>query len=227
MANPDGAANPDGLGDSLTQIAYYKIRSSILEGRLPIGKPVNVVGLASDLSMSRSPVRSAIERLVSERLVSRTASGMAVTSPSRYDLLDAIEVRTPLEGLAARLAAAHVDDHALDQLREMHTRFASAIEHEDLATARRTDLIFHQTIQNLSGNPCLIDSLERVQTQVILAAYSTAWTTSKRPAALEHARILDALTQQDGEAAERAAIRHQTNLTSRITAEWKRRDTAH
>lgn len=221
----NNAATPNGLGANLTDIAYDKIRASILDGQLAIGKPVSVVGLASDLSMSRSPVRSAVERLISERLVSRTASGAAVTAPNRYDLLDALAVRTPLEGLAARLAAPHVDDHALDQLREIHARFVTAIESDDQNTARRTDSEFHQTIQNLSGNPCLIESLERVRTQVILSAYSTAWTTSKRPAVLEHSRILDALIQQDREIAERAAIRHLENLTSRITAEWKRSDT--
>ncbi|MTD53723.1 GntR family transcriptional regulator [Amycolatopsis pithecellobii] len=215
---------PENTGDNLTQAAYYRIRAMILDGELAIGGQVSVVGLATLFGMSRSPVRSAVERLISERLVRKTAGGAAVAAPSRHDLLDALIVRAPLEGLAARLAAPHVDDIALQRLTDIHGRFSAAVDAGDPAMARRADLEFHQTIQNLSANACLVDSLERVQTQVILAAYSTAWNSSKRPAALEHARILDALTQQDAETAEHVAVRHIQNLTSRVLDEWKRSD---
>ncbi|MFI5541792.1 GntR family transcriptional regulator [Nocardia sp. NPDC051900] len=213
-------------GDSLTEVAYYRIRAMILDGELPIGGQVSVNALATTFGMSRSPVRSAVERLTSERLVRRTDGGAAVAAPNQHDLLDALAVRAPLEGLAARLAAPHIDDRAIQRLTEIHSRFAQAVNAENLASARRSDLEFHQAIHRMSANDCLIDSLERVQMQVILAAYSTAWTSSKRQAVLEHSRILDALVQQDGENAERAAIRHIHNLTIRVLDEWKRSDTA-
>ncbi|MER7556389.1 GntR family transcriptional regulator [Nocardioides sp. NPDC126508] len=209
---------------TLTDAAYYRIREMILDGSLPIGTSVSVVALAGKFGMSRSPVRSAIERLMSERLLSRTTSGAAVAAPDRLDLLDALAVRAPLEGLAARLAAPHIDEHALDDLSAIHERFDRAMRDENQTAARRADLEFHQYIQNLSGNECLTDTLERVQTQVVLAAYSTAWTTSKRQAVLEHARILDALREQDGETAQAAAERHLANLTNRVLDEWKRHE---
>ncbi|WP_459982777.1 GntR family transcriptional regulator [Nocardioides sp. AN3] len=207
---------------NLTDAAYYRIREMILDGSLPVGTSVSVVALAGTFGMSRSPVRSAIERLMSERLLSRTASGAGVAAPDRLDLLDALAVRAPLEGLAARLAAPHIDEQALDDLGAIHERFDRAMLHEDQPTARRADLEFHQYIQNLSGNECLTDTLERVQTQVVLAAYSTAWTSSKRQAVLEHARILQALREQDGDAAQAAAERHLHNLSNRVLDEWKR-----
>jgi DNA-binding GntR family transcriptional regulator len=207
---------------NLTDAAYYRIREMILDGSLAVGTSVSVVALAGEFGMSRSPVRSAIERLMSERLLSRTASGAGVAAPDRLDLLDALAVRAPLEGLAARLAAPHIEERALEDLEAIHARFDHAMRQEDQATARRADLEFHQYIQNLSGNECLADTLERVQTQVVLSAYSTAWTSSKRPAVLEHARILDALREQDGDAAQAAAERHLHNLTNRVLDEWKR-----
>ncbi|WP_431236248.1 GntR family transcriptional regulator (plasmid) [Mycolicibacterium psychrotolerans] len=230
-ADGSGAASDpqptlDSSGDSLTEAAYYRIRAMILGGELPIGGPVSVNALAATFGMSRSPVRSAVERLTSERLVRRTDGGAAVAAPNQHDLLDALAVRAPLEGLAARLAAPHIDDLTLARLNEIHSRFVNAVNTEDPGNARRTDLEFHQAIQILSANDCLIDTLERVQMQVILAAYSTAWTSSKRQAVLEHSRILDALAQQDGESAERAAIRHIHNLTGRVLDEWKRSATA-
>lgn len=207
---------------NLTDGAYYRIREMILDGSLPVGTSVSVVALAAQFGMSRSPVRSAIERLMSERLLSRTPSGAGVAAPDRLDLLDTLAVRAPLEGLAARLAAPHIDERALDDLEAIHARFDRAMHEEDQAAARRADLEFHQYIQNLSGNECLTDTLERVQTQVVLAAYSTAWTSSKRQAVLEHGRILEALREQDGDTAQAAAERHLHNLTNRVLDEWKR-----
>ena len=68
---------------SLTDAAYYRIREMILDGALPVGTSVSVVALAGQFGMSRSPVRSAIERLMSERLLARTAGGAAVAAPDR------------------------------------------------------------------------------------------------------------------------------------------------
>jgi DNA-binding GntR family transcriptional regulator len=126
----------------------------------------------------------------------------------------------------ARLATAHVDDRTLERLAEIHARFTAAVDAEDRATTRRTDLEFHPAIQNLSGNAYLIESLERIQTEAILAVYSTVWISRGRQAVLEHTRIQEALIQLDGETAERSATQHLQNLTTRVLAVWKRSETA-
>jgi DNA-binding GntR family transcriptional regulator len=218
--------NPDLRTDSLADSAYGLIRNRILDGDLGVGAPVSVLGLATDLEMSRSPVRNAVERLLSERLLRRVAGTIAVAAPDRYELLDSLAVRTQLEALAARLAAPRIDEGTLEELVVIHDRFRGAVDSGDQDGARRADSDFHHAIQDLAGNECLAESLERVRTQVILGAYATAWVTSRGPAVLEHERVLRALEDQDGQAAETAMIRHLDNLTTRITREWRAQDTA-
>lgn len=218
--------SPQPRPETLTDSAYQQLRSTILDGGFDAGSITSIVSLASSLGMSRSPVRSAVERLTSEGLMTATSGGVLVATPDRHELMDALAVRAPLEGLAARLAAPQFDQDQIANLAEVHARFASAVEHDDPVAARKIDLEFHQFIQSLCGNRCLVEMLERVQARVILATYSTAWSTNQRAAVAEHSRIISALQDQDGDAAQKAATLHLHNLVDRIRLEWKRRDGA-
>jgi DNA-binding GntR family transcriptional regulator len=218
------APRPIPRPETLTELAYQQLRTAILAGEFDGGRMTSVVALAARMGMSRSPVRSAIERLTVEGLMTQTAAGVFVPAPDRHDLLDALVVRASLEGLAARLAAPQFDASEAAALAEVHERFGAAVSADDPRVARSIDLEFHQRIQSACGNGCLVESLERVQARVILATYSTAWSTNQRAAVSEHARILTALEQQDGEAAGKAATLHLHNLADRVKLEWKRRD---
>jgi DNA-binding GntR family transcriptional regulator len=88
----------------------------------------------------------------------------------------------------------------------------------------KADLEFHQRIQLRCGNDCLAEHLNRVQARVILATYSTAWSTDQHQAVAEHSAILSALRSGDAEAAGRAATTHLDNVATRIRAEWRRRE---
>jgi DNA-binding GntR family transcriptional regulator len=210
--------------ESLTELAYKELRNGILAGRLSSGQRLSVVSLAAELGMSRSPVRSAIERLASEGLMVLTAGGALIPTPDRGDLLDALAVRSVLEGLAARLAAPQLEPGDVAELQAVHDRFEKAVEAGDTLSAQSADLEFHQLVQARSGNDCLIGHLERVQAKIILATYSTAWSSSQRQAVPEHARILSGLSAGDGDAASRAATLHLENLAQRLRLVWKRRD---
>lgn len=206
---------------SLTDLAYAKIRARILDKEIHVGRLLSVVSLAEELGMSRSPVRAALERLLSERILRRSKAGLVVAKLGMADLLDAIAVREPLEGLAAALAAPMIDSEAAERLQELHIRFKAAVESSDESAALRLDIAFHAEIQKLSGNAYLIDALERVQTQVVLAVYATSSRPGRDQAIIEHAEVLEALVRQDGAAARVAAQRHLHNVGERTFHEWK------
>jgi DNA-binding GntR family transcriptional regulator len=212
--------------ESLTELAYRQLRGGILDGAITSGQRLSVVSLAAEMGMSRSPVRSAIERLAGEGLMMLTPGGALIPTPDRGDLLDALAVRAALEGLAARLAAPQLEPDDVAELQEVHARFEQAVELGDTVSAQKADLEFHQKVQARSGNDCLVEHLERVQARVILATYTTAWSSNQRQAVPEHARILAELVARDGEAASRAATLHLENLAQRLRHEWKRRDQA-
>lgn len=88
-----------------TEQILQSIRSSILDGTLPGGARLREVHLAKSLAVSRTPVREAIARLVTEGLVTRDELGSAtVFRPTLAELTEIYEIRIALESLAARLA---------------------------------------------------------------------------------------------------------------------------
>src|SRR5689334_1942731 len=96
----DPVQRPAGLSD----LAYDQLRARILDGDFPSAQKMSVVSIADQLQMSRSPVRSAVERLVTEGLLVVTSSGIELAQLGFAELIDGLQVRSRLEGLAARLA---------------------------------------------------------------------------------------------------------------------------
>ena len=97
-----GASEP-----SLTQAAYERLRADILAGRLAPGAKLRINELCAQLSVSLGAVREALSRLTSEGLVvAEPQRGFTVAPISPAELEDLTEVRTEIEGLCLRRAAA-------------------------------------------------------------------------------------------------------------------------
>ena len=204
---------PAGLSD----LAYEQLRSRILDGEFPAGRRMSVVSIAEQLNMSRSPVRAAVERLVTEGLLVVTAVGIELAQLDHADLIEGLQVRSRLEGLAARLATDRLTSDDLSQLRKNLTLFGAAVRSSDTVTARRLDLEFHSVIRDKSGNRLLVENLRRVQARVIVATYMTAWVPAHEAVIDEHAAMLNALEKRDPDAAERAAVQHLERLITRVS----------
>src|SRR6516225_11529184 len=107
------------MNTQLTQ-AIVRIREMILRAELAPGQRVAEAPLADRLGMSRTPVRQALPLLAQEGLLSEHETrGYVVRGFSRADILDAIDLRGVLEGLAARRVAEQGASRAmLEALRE-------------------------------------------------------------------------------------------------------------
>lgn len=89
---------------SLTNQAYEKIKERILNLAYPPGMPLTEVKLTSELGMSRSPVRSAIQMLQAEGLiVSDYYKSMTVREITEKDINELYQIRELLEGAAFKL----------------------------------------------------------------------------------------------------------------------------
>src|SRR5688572_32960683 len=97
-----------------TKAALYAaqaIRTRILEGLLSPGQRLIESDLMAELDVGRSTIREAFLKLDAEGLVElRHQRGAIVRRLTRRDLAELFEVRERLEGLAAALAAARVDE---------------------------------------------------------------------------------------------------------------------
>src|SRR5678816_329141 len=110
--------------------ALLLLREMILRGDFQPGERLSELSLVARLSISRTPIRLALERLAHEGLLEPSASGGFVARNFTIeDVWDAIEVRGVLEGTAARLAAERlVDESELEGLRRYRDEMISIQE---------------------------------------------------------------------------------------------------
>src|SRR5881628_4121195 len=105
---------------SQTVRAQLALRDMILSGRLRTGESISELQAVDITGVSRTPVRLALVRLEDEGLLQAIPSGgFMVKAFSERDILDSIELRGTLEGLAARFAAERgVSARDLEPLKE-------------------------------------------------------------------------------------------------------------
>jgi GntR family transcriptional regulator of vanillate catabolism len=148
--------------------ALVRIREMILRGELAPGDRVAEAPVAEMLGMSRTPVRHALPVLAQEGLLAEHATrGYLVRGFSAADILDAIELRGALEGLAVRRVAEQGASRALaDALRlclaegdrilaKRHVRVADEALYVDM------NVRFHQLIVDEARSPIIEQALER------------------------------------------------------------------
>src|SRR6187401_1097147 len=105
---------------SQTVRAQLALRDMILSGSLRSGERISELQAVEITGVSRTPVRLALVRLEDEGLLQAIPSGgFMVKAFSERDILDSIELRGTLEGLAARFAAERgVSSRDLEPLKE-------------------------------------------------------------------------------------------------------------
>ncbi len=103
--------------------AYNHILQSILSGELTPGMRVPAESVAETLGISRMPVRDALRRLEGDGAVMIfTNRGASVAEFSRDEIVQLIEMRAVLEGLAARVALSNIGDNEIEELEQLKRR---------------------------------------------------------------------------------------------------------
>jgi DNA-binding GntR family transcriptional regulator len=149
--------------EPLYETVYEALRDRIADGTLRPGEPLSEVQLADMLSVSRTPVRDAVRRLIAEKLLVMPARGtVRVHAPTVADIADVYCTRATLESMAARLAALRVDESFLSELSDICDRSAfvvrsdlgeaAMIERKVADEAASLNGEFHQAILNRANN---------------------------------------------------------------------------
>jgi DNA-binding GntR family transcriptional regulator len=187
-----------------------RLRSAILDGELPPGARLSVPDLARRLNVSRSPVREAVLQLVSEGLaVEHLRRGAEVIRVDYKDLREIYAVRAPLEGVAARLCAAHMDAAELTALRGVLDAQGAPAVIRDARRFRELDLRFHQLILQGSHNARLRRSAELLMSEARLAVSLLGDDPQHfNQSYNEHRAVVAALRKRDGPTAEQAMRSH-------------------
>ena len=183
------------------------LERQIVEGRRAPGTRLDERSLAKEFGVSRTPIREAIRQLASMGLIKDLGRrGIIVPKPTAAALLDAFLVVAELEGIAARLAAQRVTP---DELALLHDANDACAATETVAAFNATNMALHNGIIAGSHNRLLKDQLRSARPMTF--PYRHHLTTAPGYMArsvIEHAAVIDAIANGDGQTAQTAMTGH-------------------
>jgi DNA-binding GntR family transcriptional regulator len=162
------------------------------------------------MGVSRTPVREAIRKLELEGLVDMIPrKGAHVAELSVKDIMDVLEVRASLDGLATGLAAERIKDEEVKELAHILSQFITYSEKDNLQGTIKKDVEFHDLIYRASRNERLIQISSNLREQVhrFRVIYLKDYSSSK-DLVKEHEGIFDAISKRNKEDAQRLAQQH-------------------
>ncbi len=202
----------------LREVIFNTLREAIIVGELKPGERLMEVQLADKMGVSRTPVREAIRKLELEGLVEMLPrKGAHVADLSVKDIMDVLEVRATLDGLATRLSASRITDEEIKELRHQLAQFINYVEKDNLQGSIKKDVEFHDIIYRSSRNEKLIQISNNLREQVqrFRVIYIKDYSSS-RELIREHTEILEAIASRDPAAAMECAQRHIKNQEETI-----------
>lgn len=202
--------------------ALLGLRDLILKGEIEPGERLSEVALSERLDVSRTPLRSALQKLEQEGLVTLIPSGgYAVRSFSRQDIVDAIELRGVLEGTVARLAAERGAVPARlkairDVVEQLDTVLDGGPEALDIGRYESLNGRFHTLLSELAGSEVMRRELDRITSLPFASPNAFVNTDVDVPAfyrslvvaQAQHRAIVTAIELREGARAEALAREH-------------------
>lgn len=192
---------------------YEQLKHMAVGFELRPGDRLNEGALARDLGVSRTPLREALNRLVTEKLIDfRAGSGFYCRGLEAQTIYDLYELRQIIEVQAVRLACIRATKAGLVALRDGLYRTGLDTSGYTVAEACEIDESFHVAIAELTGNRVLVQQLLRINEQIRFVRWIDMAQRVKATKA-EHRAIMEALLLGD---ADRAGQVMQAHISKRM-----------
>jgi DNA-binding GntR family transcriptional regulator len=192
--------------------AYAVLRGEIVDWALAPGSVLAEVEQSARLGISRTPIREALARLVSDGLVEpQRGRGLVVASISSANVVELFELREALERKAASLAAMRRGASAFTQLQDDLREVAVLLADADPTRSAYYDLVarFDDAVDEAIDNPYLVAALDGVRTHLArIRRLGRDNPQRLMDAAKEHLLIVDAIVAGDPQLAADATHVH-------------------
>lgn len=199
------------------------LRNAILDKKLEPGQRLVERNIAEQLGVSRTPVREAIRKLELEKLVTHIPrKGVVVSGFSKADIIEILLIRASLEALICSLAATKIKTRELERLETLAKQIADEHSKGNYKKSNQLNDKFHEIIYRAAESPRLYNFLDTLR-EYITKFTQVAYSKPGRPeeAWEEHKRIIEALRNRDGAAAEAAAKKHIENSNKAFMEIWE------
>lgn len=207
--------------ESTSSMIAHRLREAIATGAIPPGSRLTETELASQLQVSRGPLREGMQRLAQEGLVvSIRNRGLFVIEMTPENVRDMYLAREAVERAAA-LCLVRQDEAAREEsavaLLDVLAEMDSAATASDGAGMGAADVKFHRLLVELSESPRLarIHDTLMAETQMCIDALQTLYASHHERVA-EHRAIAEAIRRGDAEETDRRVIDHMSDAIARL-----------
>ncbi len=207
---------------SIADQIFAQLERDILSGKYARGEILTEMRLSSELGVSRTPIREAMQRLEQEMLLEETSKGSAVIGITRRDIMDMYDIRLSIEGRCAAMAAKNISDEQLDRMLEITElqKFYlqnSDAEQDNTGKIKNLDSEFHQLLYKGSGSriyEATLVPMHKKMTKYRMVSIQRAGRAEL--SVKEHRAIYDALKAHDEELAAERTLIHVKNARDSI-----------
>lgn len=146
---------------------YSEVREWIINGTLKPEEKIYDQEIAQYFSVSRTPVREAIQLLADQRLVNIYSGRETRVAPVNFDTINSIySIAAELHALALSMAYPHITENHIRTLKEYNKLFTLAVQRQDNIDASHNDQLFHDVFISLADNYFLSDFLKTLEAHI-------------------------------------------------------------
>lgn len=206
---------------SLADQVFEKLESDIITGVYPRGEILTELKLVEQLGVSRTPIREAMRRLEQERLIQESGKGAVVLGITLEDLVDIMEIRKRIEGIAAYYATKNMTPEGLAELEKISDLQDFYYTRKDVECLRQTDDRFHDTIYELSRRTVIRDILLQLHRKTQRYRKSSIEDEARLTCSIkEHKSIFQAIAAADADLAAKLMVEHIENAKENMIARF-------
>ncbi len=198
---------------SLSEYVFDTIREAILNGKYKENDLLKENALATELGVSRTPVREALKQLELEGLVLLIPNkGASVIGFSKKDVKDIYEMRALLEGLCVKKAIENINDDIINELFEILDLNSYYLSKGKMDAILELDNKYHQVIYKAANSRMISQTLSDFHHYLERMRKTTLNDIERaQKSHIEHQKIANAIKEKNVEEAQRLAIEHINN----------------
>lgn len=206
---------------SLADQVFEKLEYDIIVGNYPRGEILTELKLVEQLGVSRTPIREALRRLEQERLIKDSGKGSVVLGITLEDLMDIMDIRQSIEGLAAYYTTKNITPEELAEMQRVSELQDFYYSKQDMDRLRQMDDKFHDSIYRYCKRSVICDTLRPLHRKTQRYRKLSLDNPQRLANSIdEHKNILQAIADGNAELAAQLTTEHIANAKDHMIARF-------